>query len=125
MEKMAWTFTSVLLSFYELSMKSHGYWANKKLLLSGKITVNVLKATETNHLIYCHCGRMTKYWGYFIPKLANVCWTNTYLSMQLLPCSVLITIANRLNPDQAQQKVGPDQDSNCLTLLNFSTTKKK
>ena len=45
--------------------------------------------------------------------------------MQLLPCSVLITIANRLNPDQAQQKVGPDQDSNCLTQLNFQKKSEK
>ena len=45
--------------------------------------------------------------------------------LQFLPCSVLITIVNRLNPDQAQQKVWPDQDSNCLTLLNLKKKKMK
>ena len=83
MEKMAWTFSFVLLSFYELSMKSHGYWANKKLLLSGKITVNALKATETNHLRYCHCGRMTKYWGFFIPKFGK-CMLDKYISFNAI-----------------------------------------
>ena len=29
---------------------------------------------------------------------------------------MLITFANRLNPDQARHNVGPDLDSNCLTL---------
>ena len=28
---------------------------------------------------------------------------------------LLITFANRLDPDQAQQNVGPDLDPNCLT----------
>ena len=29
---------------------------------------------------------------------------------------LLINFANNLNPDQAQQNVGPDLDPNCLTL---------
>ena len=32
-------------------------------------------------------------------------------------CRLLITFANKLDPDQAQRKVGPDLDPNCLTLL--------
>ena len=31
-------------------------------------------------------------------------------------CRLLITFANSLYPDQAQHFVGPDLDSNCLTL---------
>ena len=31
-------------------------------------------------------------------------------------CSLLIKSANSLDPDQAQQNVGPDLDPNCLTL---------
>ena len=37
-----------------------------------------------------------------------------------LPSSVvccMINFANSLNPDQARQNVGPDLDSNCLTLF--------
>ena len=30
-------------------------------------------------------------------------------------CRLLITFANSLDPDQARQNVGPDQDPNCLT----------
>ena len=30
-------------------------------------------------------------------------------------CCLLITFANSLDPDQAQQNVGPDPDQNCLT----------
>ena len=33
-----------------------------------------------------------------------------------LPCYLLITFANSLEPDQAQPNVGPDLDPNCLTL---------
>ena len=31
-------------------------------------------------------------------------------------CHLLITFASSLDPDQAQQNVGPDLDPNCLTL---------
>ena len=31
-------------------------------------------------------------------------------------CDLLITFANSLDPDQDGQNVGPDLDSNCLTL---------
>ena len=34
-------------------------------------------------------------------------------------CHLLITVANILDPDQARQKVGPDLDPNCLTLIIF------
>ena len=30
-------------------------------------------------------------------------------------CHLLITFTNSLDPDQAQQNVGPDLDQNCLT----------
>ena len=30
-------------------------------------------------------------------------------------CNLLITFADSLDPDQAQQNVGPDLDPNCLT----------
>ena len=30
-----------------------------------------------------------------------------------------MTFANSLDPDQAQQNVGPDLDPNCLTLMVF------
>ena len=35
-------------------------------------------------------------------------------------CHLLITFANSLDPDQAQQHVGPDLDPNCLTLWWYS-----
>ena len=35
-------------------------------------------------------------------------------------CHLLITFANSLDPDQEWQKVGPDLDSNCLTLCKYS-----
>ena len=31
-------------------------------------------------------------------------------------CHLLIIFANSLDPDQAQQNVGPDLDPNCLTF---------
>ena len=31
-------------------------------------------------------------------------------------CRLLINFANSLDPDQARQNVGPDQDPNCFTL---------
>ena len=34
----------------------------------------------------------------------------------LFLCHLLITFANNLHPNQAQQKVGPDLDPNCLSL---------
>ena len=36
--------------------------------------------------------------------------------LPVLSCRLLITFANSLDPDQAQQFVGPDLDRNCLTL---------
>ena len=35
-------------------------------------------------------------------------------------CCLLKTFANSLDPDQAQQNVGPDLDPNCLTLWKYS-----
>ena len=35
-------------------------------------------------------------------------------------CCLLITFANSLDPDQAQQNVGSDLDPNCLTLWWYS-----
>ena len=42
--------------------------------------------------------------------------------VNLLPTEsrLLITLANSLDPDQAQQNVGPDLDPNCLTLRWYS-----
>ena len=34
-------------------------------------------------------------------------------------CRLLITFANSLDPDQAQQNAWPDMDPNCLTLMVF------
>ena len=34
-------------------------------------------------------------------------------------CCLHITFANSLDPDHAQQNVGPDLDPNCLTLMSF------
>ena len=47
-----------------------------------------------------------------------------YTSLNSLPasdncCLLLIILTNSLNPDQAQQIVGPDLDPNCLTLWLF------
>ena len=39
--------------------------------------------------------------------------------LPVLSCRLLITFANSLETDQAQQFVGPDLDPNCLTLLVF------
>ena len=37
------------------------------------------------------------------------------LYLTLCPLCLLINFANSLDPDQAQQNVGPDLDPNCLT----------
>ena len=34
-------------------------------------------------------------------------------------CHLLITFVNSLDPDQARQKVSPDLDLNCFTLIMF------
>ena len=34
----------------------------------------------------------------------------------MVSCRLLITFANRLDPDEARQNVGPDQDQICVTL---------
>ena len=39
--------------------------------------------------------------------------------LPVLSCRLLITFANSLDPNQAQQFVGPDLDPNCLTLMVF------
>ena len=41
------------------------------------------------------------------------------MTINSLPTSVvcLFNFANSLDPDQARQNVGPDQDPNCLTLI--------
>ena len=38
-----------------------------------------------------------------------------YFSARCNICSLLITFANRFDPDHVRQKVGPDLDRNCLT----------
>ena len=40
--------------------------------------------------------------------------------VQYLLSRLLITFTTSLDPDQARQTVGPDQDPNCLTLRWFS-----
>ena len=35
-------------------------------------------------------------------------------------CHLVINFANSLDPDKAQQNVGPDLDTNCLTLKCYS-----
>ena len=37
--------------------------------------------------------------------------------INFLPVSLLITIENSLDPDQARQNVGPDKDLNCCHSL--------
>ena len=53
-----------------------------------------------------------------------ICWVQTTKAWTLSPlvatCRLLITFANSLDPDQAQQNVGPDLDPNCLTLWWYS-----
>ena len=39
-----------------------------------------------------------------------------YSSSVSLFCPLQITFSNSLDPDQAEQNVGPDLDPNCLTL---------
>ena len=56
----------------------------------------------------------------FLSKLsefsnAYVCNFNSFLVNNNF-CGLLITYANRLEPDQDRQNVGPDLDPNCLTL---------
>ena len=50
----------------------------------------------------------------------NIC-CDSYIYLNTSPankivCHLLITFANNLDPDQARHFVGPDLDSNCLTL---------
>ena len=37
----------------------------------------------------------------------------TFMAINQVFCRLLITFANNLDPDQAQQNVGLDQDSKC------------
>ena len=37
-------------------------------------------------------------------------------SLPAMQCHLLITFATSLDPDQAQQNIGPDMGPNCLTL---------
>ena len=54
-------------------------------------------------------------------QLGNISRLNTQsLTRCLLAHHLLITFANRLDPDQARQNVGPDLDPNCLTLKWYS-----
>ena len=40
------------------------------------------------------------------------------INSNVCQCCLLTAFANCLDPDQAQQNVGPDQDPNCLTLCD-------
>ena len=42
--------------------------------------------------------------------------SSLFLTLCLLVCSLLITFANSLDPDQARRNVGPGLDPNCSTL---------
>ena len=46
---------------------------------------------------------------------------NSFLALKKVTCFVVCwykTFANSLNPDQAWQNIGPDLESNCLTLYS-------
>ena len=47
--------------------------------------------------------------------LATSCFAFNSLPTRGDFCCLIITFANSLDPDQAQQNVGPDLDPNCLT----------
>ena len=50
-----------------------------------------------------------------------LCIPHSYMYSPSTLClhRLLVTFANSLDPDQAQQNVGPDLDLNCLTLMVF------
>ena len=61
--------------------------------------------------------------GQYIVILLQYAWhISQYIAIRLwhivtaLECRLLIIFANSLDPDQAQQNVGPDLDPNYLTL---------
>ena len=52
----------------------------------------------------------------FSQKIVSTsCFVFNFLPTSDDICCLLITFANSLDPDQAQQNVGPDLDPNCLT----------
>ena len=53
----------------------------------------------------------------------EVTWAHPILTIYLLESSAHNQNANRLDPDQAQQNVGPDLDPICLTLRWYSWKK--
>ena len=53
-------------------------------------------------------------------SLLPICAFCTMYYFIALTLSLLITFANCLNPDQAQQNVRPDLDPNCMTLWWYS-----
>ena len=53
--------------------------------------------------------------GFSQKVVSTSCFVNkTFCPLQGYFCCLLITFANRLDPDQARQNVGPDLDPNCL-----------
>ena len=70
-------------------------------------TFSKWKKLEPNEINYSHS---------FSQKLVSTsCFIFNSLAAGGDSCRLLITFANSLGPDQAQQNVGPDMDPNCLT----------
>ena len=56
--------------------------------------------------------------GFSQKVVSTSCFVFISLSARGDFCCLLITFANRLDPDQTQHNVGPDQDLNCLTPIS-------
>ena len=100
-------------------------WRNKKILLD---TAHIYSYAISAHRIIAHY-RMSKdsdetAW---ICRIIWICTLHTCLKTDFTWhinsfsssgefCRLLITFANSLDPDLAWQNIGPDLDSNCLTL---------
>ena len=52
----------------------------------------------------------------FKAKMVYISFKCLLNSLLYTECCLLITFANKLDPDQTRQNVGPDPDPNCLTL---------
>ena len=87
-------------------MDTHTHYISRAYPCSDFVVANTLAKVE-------------KSWSQMNLTLAKVVSTSCFVFNSLLAradfCCLLITFANSLDPDQAQQNVGPDLDPNCLT----------
>ena len=77
--------------------------------------INVANMVRLNRFIFLYGPGTNKISNHSMELIKASTVTLTFLA-SINFCHLGITFANKLNPDQDQQNVGPDLDPNCLTL---------